>query len=47
VLFGVSPLDPASLSAAALVVAATGLVAAWWPARSAARVDPAMAIREE
>ncbi len=47
VLFGVSPLDPASLSAAVLVVASTGLVAAWWPARSAARVDPAVAIREE
>jgi len=32
---------------AVLVVVATGLVAAWWPATSAARVDPAVAIREE
>lgn len=47
VLFGVTPLDPTSLSAAVMVVASTGLLAAWWPARSAARVDPAVAIREE
>lgn len=47
VLFGVSPLDPASMTAAALVVTALGLAAAWWPARSAARVDPAVVMREE
>lgn len=47
VLFGVTPLDPRSMSAAALVVVSTGLVSAWWPARSAARVDPAVAIRED
>lgn len=47
VLFGVTPLDPTSISVAVLVVVATGLVAAWWPATSAARVDPAVAIREE
>ncbi|MGE3472603.1 MAG: ABC transporter permease [Vicinamibacterales bacterium] len=47
VLFGVTPLDPKSLSAAVLVVVSTGLLAALWPARSAARVDPAVAIREE
>lgn len=47
VLFGVTPLDPASLSAAVLVVISTGLLASWWPARSAARVDPAVSLREE
>lgn len=46
VLFGVTPLDPTSISVAVLVVVATGLLAAWWPATSVARVDPAVAIRE-
>jgi putative ABC transport system permease protein len=47
VLFGVTALDPTSLSTAVLLVVSMGLLAAWWPARSAARIDPAMAIREE
>lgn len=46
-LFGVAPRDPAALAAAAVVLALTGLLAAWWPARRAARVDPMEALRSE
>ena len=46
-LFGVSPLDPASLLVAALLLAAVGVVACWGPARRLARVDPALALRTE
>jgi predicted permease len=44
VLYGIAPWDYANLVAAAMLVTATGLAAAWWPARTAAR---AVAIREE
>jgi hypothetical protein len=46
-LFGVEPHDPASLVAVAAVLGAAGLAAAWLPARSAARVDPAAVLRGE
>lgn len=46
-LFGVSPLDALSLWSAVLGVGAIGTLAAWWPARIAARIDPATAIRED
>jgi predicted permease len=46
-LFGVKPLDPASLVAAVSVLLLTGLLAAWWPARRAASVDPMVALRAE
>jgi predicted permease len=41
VLYGVSPSDPATLAAAAAVLAATTLAACWLPARRAAALDPA------
>ncbi len=41
VLYGVSPWDPATLAAAAAVLAATTLAACWLPARRASAVDPA------
>lgn len=47
VLFDVSPWDPLSFIAAAALVGLTGLLAAWWPARLAARVEPAVAMRVE
>ena len=46
-LFDVSPADPSSLTSAAGVLAILGALAAWVPARRAARVDPVVALREE
>ena len=47
VLFGVRALDLRSLAAAALVLLATAGVAIWVPARRAATIDPASALRAE
>ena len=46
-LFGVTPLDPTSLVAAALVLALAALFASWLPARRATKVDPMVALRHE
>jgi predicted permease len=46
-LFGVEPLDPLAFAAAALVFLAIALTAAAIPTRSAARVDPGVALRAE
>jgi len=46
-LFGVSPLDPGILVAAAVLLAAIALAACWIPARRATRVEPALALRGE
>jgi len=46
-LYGVSALDPVVLALAGLLVAVTGLLAAYLPARRAAGVDPMMALRHE
>ena len=46
-LFGVSPLDPASFAAAGATMLAVGLVAASVPAMRAARVDPTTTLRAE
>ncbi len=46
-LFGVAPLDPAALGAAGTILVAVGLLAAWLPARRAARVDPAAVLQAE
>ena len=46
-LFGVGPLDPLALLAAMLALAAVALVATLAPARRAALVDPAVALRTE
>jgi hypothetical protein len=46
-LAGVRPNDPPTLAAAALALAAAGVLAVWWPARRAANTDPVVALREE
>jgi putative ABC transport system permease protein len=47
VLFGVSPTDPASYIGISLVLFTVGLLASYVPARRAARVEPAVALRYE
>ena len=45
-LFGVSPADPVSLVSASAVLMTVGIMASYWPARFASRVDPIVALRE-
>jgi putative ABC transport system permease protein len=46
-LFEVSPLDPMALGLACASIVSIGLMAAFFPASRAARVDPALTLREE
>ncbi|MEX2528567.1 MAG: ABC transporter permease [Gemmatimonadota bacterium] len=46
-LFQVEPRDPFIFAATVLVLAGTGLLASWVPARRATRVDPLLAMRTE
>ncbi|MGH9476680.1 MAG: ADOP family duplicated permease [Terriglobales bacterium] len=46
-LYGLHATDTATLAAAAALLAAVSLFAAWLPARRAARVDPMRTLREE
>jgi predicted permease len=42
----VSPLDPSSFAVVSLLLLVAGLFASFWPARRAARVDPASVLRQ-
>jgi predicted permease len=46
-LFQVTPTDPATFAAGAAVLAVTALLAAWLPARRAARVEPGSVLKSE
>jgi predicted permease len=46
-LFGLSPYDPSTFATAVLMVAVVTLLAAYVPARRAARIDPMVALRYE
>jgi predicted permease len=45
-LFRLEARDPVTFAGAAAVLTAVGALAAWWPARRAARLDPATVLRE-
>jgi ABC-type antimicrobial peptide transport system permease subunit len=46
-LYGVSPTDAATFTAAALLMIAVSALAAFLPARGASRVDPVVALRQD
>ena len=46
-LFGVEPHDPITVVAAIVLLLVIAVLAAWIPARRAAKVDPMVALRYE
>jgi predicted permease len=46
-LFGLTPMDPMTVASAVLMLAGVALVSGYAPSRRAAKVDPAVALRQE
>ncbi|MDP8981305.1 MAG: ABC transporter permease [Acidobacteriota bacterium] len=46
-VFAAAPFDPAAAAAVVVVLAAVSLLASWWPAHRAARLQPITALRHE
>jgi ABC-type antimicrobial peptide transport system permease subunit len=46
-IWRVSPFDPLSFSVVVLILLSAGLLACFWPALRAARLDPMTALRHE
>jgi predicted permease len=46
-LYGVSPLDPATMAAVGVVLALVGVLASWLPAQRATRVEPLRSLRAD
>ncbi len=46
-LFGLSTKDPATYGGVTLLLAISGLIACWMPARRAAKVEPMVALKTE
>jgi putative ABC transport system permease protein len=46
-IFGVPPVDPITWSAVTILLVLAILLACWWPARRAAKVDPVMVLRSQ
>ena len=46
-LFGLEPGDPATIAGAIVTLAVVAVLAAYWPARRAARLDPLVALRDD
>jgi ABC-type antimicrobial peptide transport system permease subunit len=46
-LFGITPVDPATLAGAVAAMMLVGVLAGWVPARKASRLDPMAALRHD
>ena len=46
-VYGVTPLDPATFAMAGFTLVAAALTATWLPARRASRMDPLIALRSQ